>query len=59
MNASVVCELFILRSTFLLYSVGSRVNRVHVVLSGISVRFFLSRQNLFVGMVVLISWLLS
>ena len=30
--------LFILRSRFLLYSVGSGVNRVQVVLSGFSVR---------------------
>ena len=39
--------LFILRSRLLVYSAGSRVNRVQVVLSGISVRMLcLSRQNL-------------
>ena len=32
--------LFILRSILLLYSAGSRVNRVQVVLSGFSVRLF-------------------
>ena len=32
--------LFILRSRLLLYSAGSRVNIVQVVLSGFSVRFF-------------------
>ena len=32
--------LFILRSRLLLYSVRSGVNRVQVVLSGFSVRFF-------------------
>ena len=32
--------LFILRSRFLLYSAGSGVNRVQVVLSGFSVRLF-------------------
>ena len=32
--------LFILRSRLLLYSTGSGVNRVQVVLSGISVRLF-------------------
>ena len=32
--------LFILRSRLLLYSAGSGVNRVHVVLSGFSVRLF-------------------
>ena len=32
--------LFILRSRLLLYSAGSGVNRVQVVLSGFSVRFF-------------------
>ena len=32
--------LFILRSRLLLYSVGSAVNRVQVVLSGFSVRMF-------------------
>ena len=52
--------LFILRSRFLLYSAVSGVNRVQVVLSGFSVRFFvLSRQKLYVGMVICISWLHS
>ena len=52
--------LFIFRSKLLLYSAGYGVNRVHVVLSGFSVRFFvLSRQKLYVGMVVCISWLHS
>ena len=36
------------------------VNRVHVVLSGFSKSFFVfSRQKLYVGMVVCISWLHS
>ena len=51
--------LFILRSGFLLYSARSGVNRVQVVLSGFSVRFFFFRQKLYVGMVVCISWLQS
>ena len=39
--------LFIFRSRLLLYSIGSGVNRVQVVLSGFSVRFFvLSRKKL-------------
>ena len=33
--------LFILRSRLLIYSAGSGVNRVQVVLSGFSVRFFI------------------
>ena len=49
--------LFIYRSRSLLYSVGSGVNRVQVVLSEFSVILFcLSRQKLYVGMVVCISW---
>ena len=32
--------LFILRSRLLLYSIGSGENRVHIVLSGFSVRLF-------------------
>ena len=32
--------LFIFRSRLLLYSAGSGVNRVHVVLSGLNVRLF-------------------
>ena len=52
--------LFILRSRLLLYSAGSGLNRVQVGLCGFSVRFFvLSRQTLYVGMVVCISWLHS
>ena len=54
-------KLFIFRYILLLYSVGSGVNRVQVVLSRFSVRdcFVLSRQKLYVGMVVCISWLHS
>ena len=45
--------LFILNSRLLLYSAGSGVNRVQVVLSGFSVRLFcFARQKLYVGMVV-------
>ena len=52
--------LFILRSSLFLYSAGPGVNRVHVVLLGFSVKLFvLSRQKLYVGMVVCISWLHS
>ena len=52
--------LFIVRSRLLVYYAGSGVNRVQVVLSGFSKRFFvLSRQKLCVGMVVCISWLHS
>ena len=52
--------LFILWSRLLIYSEGSGVNRVQVVLSGFSVRLFvLSRQTLYVGMVVCISLLHS
>ena len=42
--------LFILRSRLLLYSAGSGVNRVQVVLFGFSVRFFFNtfpEKNLF------------
>ena len=51
--------LFIVRSRLLVYSAGSSVNRVQVVLSGFNKRllFVLSRQKLCVGMVVCISWL--
>ena len=38
--------LFILRSRLLLYSAGSGLNRVQVVLSGFSVRLFFFRQKL-------------
>ena len=50
--------LFILRSRLLLYSTWSGVNRVQVVLSGFRL-FFLSRQTLYVRIVVCISWLHS
>ena len=44
----------------LVYSAGSGVNRVQVILSGFSMKLFvLSRQKLYVGMVVYISWLHS
>ena len=52
--------LFILRSRLLVYSAGSGVNRVQVVLSGFSMRLFCFVQaKLYVGMVVCISWLHS
>ena len=52
--------LFILRSRLLLYSAGYGVNRVHVVLSGFSVRLLCFVQvKHYVGMVVCISWLHS
>ena len=52
--------LFILISGLLLYSTGSGVNRVQVVFSGFSVKLScLSRQKLYIGMVVYISWLHS
>ena len=52
--------LFVLRSRIFLYSVGSGVNRMQVVLSGFSVRLFCFVQaKLYVGMVVCISWLHS
>ena len=49
--------LFIVGSRLLVYSAGSGVNRVQVVLSGFSKEgcFVLSRQKLCVGMVVCIS----
>ena len=51
--------LFILRSRLLLYSAGSVVYRVQVVLSGFSVRLFhFVQANTYVGMVVCIYWLL-
>ena len=37
--------LFIFRSRLLLYSAGSGVNRVQVVLSGFSVRLFCPAKN--------------
>ena len=52
MNSAV---LFILRSRLLVYSAGSGVNRVQVVLSGFSVRLLcLTSQKLYVCMVVCI-----
>ena len=52
--------LFIVKSRLLVYSAGSGVNRVQVVCRDL-VRgcFVLSRQKLYVGMVVCISWLHS
>ena len=50
--------LFIVRSRLLVYSAGSGVNTVQVVLSGFSKSIFF-RQKLYVGMVVCISWLHS
>ena len=52
--------LFIVRSRLLVYSAGSGVNRVHIVLSEFSKRLFCFVQaKLYVGMVVCISWLHS
>ena len=52
--------VFILRSRLFLYSSGSGVNRVQVVLSGFSVRFFvLFSQKLYGCILVCISWLHS
>ena len=52
--------LFIWRSRLLVYSSGSGVNRVKVVLSGFSMRLFCFVQaKHYVGMVVYISWLHS
>ena len=52
--------LFILSSRLLVYSAGSGVNRLQVVLSGFSVRLFcFARQKLYVDMVVCISLLHS
>ena len=52
--------LFIVRPRLLVYSAGSDVNRVQVVLSGFSKRLFCFVQaKLYVGMVVCISWLHS
>ena len=52
--------LFIFRSRLLLYSAGSGVNRVQVVLSGFSVILFCFVQaKTYVGMVVCSSWLHS
>ena len=53
--------LFIVRSRLLVYSAGSGVNRVQVVLSGFNKRLFCfcPGKKLCVGMVVCISWLHS
>ena len=51
--------LFIVRSRLLVYSAGSGVNRVQVVLSGFNKRLFCFVQACVVGMVVCISWLHS
>ena len=52
--------LFIVRSRLLLYSAGTGVNRVQVVLSGFSMRLFcFVHAKLYVGMVVCIFWLHS
>ena len=52
--------LFIVRSRLPVYSAGSGVNRVQVVfLDLVRGCFVLSRQKLYVDMVVCISWLLS
>ena len=52
-------SLFIVRSRLLVYSAGSDVNRVQVVLDLVRGCFVLFRQKLYVGMVVCISWLHS
>ena len=52
--------LFIVRSRLLVYSAGSGMNRLQVVLSVFSKRLFVfSRLKRYVGMVVCISWLHS
>ena len=53
--------LFILRSRLLVYSAGSGVNRVQIVLSGFSVKLFcfVQAKTLCRYMVVCISWLHS
>ena len=57
MGSALLC---IFRSILIVYSAGSGVNRVQVVLSGFSMRLFvLSRQKISVGMVVYISCLHS
>ena len=57
MGIALVCMF---RSRLLVYSAGSGVNRVQVVLSGFSMRLFcFSRQKLYVGMVVYVPWLHS
>ena len=57
MGSALLC---IFRSRLLVYSAGSGVNRVQVVLSGFSMRLFCFVQaKTSVGMVVYISWLHS
>ena len=57
MGSALLCIFW---SRLLAYSAGSGVNRVQVVLSGLSMLLFcLSRQKRYVGMVVYIYWLLS
>ena len=57
MGSALLC---ILRSRLLVYSAGSVVNRVQVVLSGFSKRLFcFAHAKLYLGMVVYISWLHS
>ena len=52
--------LFILRSRLLIYSAGSGVNRVQVVLSGFSViLFWFGPAKTLCGLVVCIYWLHS
>ena len=52
--------LFILKSRLLLYSAGSGVNGVLVVLFGFGVRFlYFVQEKLYVGMVECIYWLHS
>ena len=54
-------RIFLVHCLFrlLLYCARSGMNRAQVVLPGSSEIFFLSRQKLYVGMVVWISWLHS
>ena len=58
MGSTLLC---IFRSRLFVYSEWSGVNRVHVVLSGFSMRLFcfVQEKNLYVVMVVYISWLHS
>ena len=51
--------LFIIRSRLLVFSAGSGVNRVQVVLSGFSKRLFCFVQAKHVGMILCIFWLHS
>ena len=50
--------LFILRYRLLLYSAGSRMNRIQAVLSGFRARLlWFVQAKLYVGMALCISWL--